>query len=569
MSIFKKILNSPVWLLLVLGILVAVNWAASVWHTRVDFTNEKRFTLSDPTKKLLRKLDDKVEITVFLKGATNSGFTKLAKSTEELLNEFREINRNKFQYKFIDPDDLVEGTNTSYADTLQSMGVAPLVVNAQIKSGEQQLKIYPVAKATYKDNANLISLYDGNSINLTVSEINSAEAMLEYIFSSAITRLQTTSKPMIAYSVGNGEATGPESYDLQSLLQYDDTLFTLDLNRVKFIPDTFKVLLIVKPTIAFSESEKLKIDQYVMRGGKLLLFEDKLNAEMDSIKMNNEVVAYDRELGLNDLLFKYGVRVNSDIVMDLQCDKYPFDVNGNGQYQLINWNYFPLIQTKPTHVINKNLGIVSSRFANSIDTSIEAEGLKRTILLSSSVNSRAIGTPAIISTKENREAPDPKLFNKQNLPIAVLMEGKFTSLFKNRMSQAQLDTFNYYGVNYFPQSMSDNKIIVVADGDIVLNGFYKQQPLPMGVNPYSMVKGQQTFPVANSSFLQNCVEYLVNANGLMEGKAKDYTPYFLNPKKIESQKTSWQLLNIAAPILAVILFAFIFQWIRRSKYRVG
>ncbi|MFT3908779.1 MAG: gliding motility-associated ABC transporter substrate-binding protein GldG [Ferruginibacter sp.] len=566
MSVLKKIFSSRIWLLLVLVILVAINWAASIWHTRLDFTNEKRFTLSAPTKTLLKKLDDKVEVIVFLKGATNSGFTKLTKSTEELLNEFREENPGKFEYKFIDPDDMVDGTSTKYADTLQSMGVVPLIVNAQIKSGEQQLKIYPVAMATYKDRIDIVSLYDGNSINLTVTEINSAEALLEFAFSKSITRLKSTSKPMIAYSIGNGEAVGPESYDLRTILQYDDTLFALNINRIKFIPDTFNVLIIVKPTIAFTEEEKLKIDQYVMRGGKLLLFVDKLNAEMDSIKANNEVVAYDRELQLNDLLFKYGVRINSDIVMDLQCDKYPFDINGNGQYQLISWNYFPLIQSKPTHLINKNLGIVSSRFANSIDISIDSGGLKRTVLLATSDNSRTISTPAIISTKENREEPDKTRFNKSGLPIAVLLEGKFTSLYKNRISQSQLDTFNYYGVNYYAESNKDNKMIVVADGDIVLNSFYKQEPLPMGVNPYSMVNGQQTFPLANRNFLQNCIEYLVNENGLMEAKAKDYTPYFLNPKKIEKEKTSWQLLNIAGPILVVILFALIFQWIRRKRY---
>ncbi|MEO6406309.1 MAG: gliding motility-associated ABC transporter substrate-binding protein GldG [Ferruginibacter sp.] len=566
---FKNILNQKGVIIFFLVMLVAINWAASIWHTRLDLTNEKRFTLSSPTKTLLKNLDDKVNVTVFLKGASNSGFTKLAKSTEELLNEFREINGSKFQYKFIDPDDMVEGTSTSWADTLQSMGAAPLIVNAQIKSGEQQLKIYPVAMAAYKEKLDLISLYAGNSINLTVSEINSSEAMLEYAFSNSITRLKSTTKPMVAYSIGNGEAVGPESYDLRTMLQYDDTLFALNLDRIKFIPDTFKILIIVKPTIAFNEDEKLKIDQYVMRGGKLLLFEDKLNAEMDSIKANNEVVAYDRELGLNDLLFKYGVRINSDIVMDLQCDKYPFDLNGNSQYQLISWNYFPLIQTKPTHLINKNLGIISSRFANSIDTSIDAEGLKRTILLSTSENSRTISTPAIISTKENRQEPDKALFNKSNIPIAVLMEGKFTSLYKNRISQSQLDTFNYYGVDYYSESKKDNKMIVVADGDIVLNEFYKQEPLPMGVNPYSMVKGQQTYPLANRSFLQNCVEYLINENGLMEAKSKDYTPYFLNPKKIEKEKTSWQLLNIATPILAVILFGLFFQWHRKRKYTKG
>ena len=567
MNFIDKIWKSKLWLLITVGAIVLVNWLASVYHTRVDLTNEKRFTLSSSTKKILKQLDDVVEIKIFLKGTTNSGFTKLAKSTEELLHEFKEVTGSNFRYKFIDPDDIVDGSSVTYADTLLSMGVAPLIVNAQIKSGEQQLRIFPVAMLNYADKINLVSLYEGNSVDLKASEINSAEAMLEYTFIRAIAQFKRNIKPIIAYSVGNGEAVGPETFDMQGLLQYNDTLFTLNLNKVKFISDTFKVLMIVKPTIPFTDDEKLKIDQYVMRGGKLLMFIDKLNAEVDSITANSQIVAYDRELGLNDILFKYGVRINSDLVMDLQCDRYPIDLNNNGQYALLKWNYFPLFQTKPTHVINKNLGIVSGRFVNSIDT-VEADGIKKTVILSSSVNARKISTPALITVDENRQEPVNDKFKTANIPVAVLLEGKFSSMFKNRLSQAMTDSLENYGQLFQSQGINDNKIIVVSDGDIILNNFYEQKPLPMGVNPYSMIKDKQVFPVANSSFLENCIEYLINENGMMDAKAKDYTLRFLDPVKIEEEKTFWQLLNIAAPILIVILFAFIFQWVRKRKYRV-
>ncbi len=566
MNALNKIGNSRGWLLISIVFLVAVNWLASLYHTRIDLTNEKRFTLSKPTKNILRKLDDVVRVDVFLKGASNSGFTKLSKSAEELLHEFKEIAGNNFNYRFVDPDDGIEGTAITYADTLRSIGIAPLILNAQIKSGEQQLKIYPVALATYKGKTSFINLYEGNSVNLTAPEINSAEAMLEYEFSKAISRLTTASKPMIAYSAGNGEAIGPESYDLRTELQYDDTLFMLNLNRIKFIPDTFKLLVIAKPTIKFTDEEKLKIDQFVMRGGKLLLFIDKLNAEMDSLQTKNEVIAYDRGLELDDLIFKYGARINPDLVLDLQCDRLPFDINGNGQYQLLPWNYLPLFQAQGNHLINKNLGFVNSRFVNSIDTGIEAEGISKTILLQTSSKSRIISTPALISGKENVIKPESEKFNKNGIPTAVLLEGKFTSLFKNRMRQSELDSFHYYGLQYYQECISPNKVIVVADGDIVLNSFYKDEPLPMGVNPYSMINGQQSFPIANRTFLQNCVDFLINDKGLMEAKAKDYTLRFMDPKKIEEEKTQWQLINIVGPILVVILFALIYQTVRRRKY---
>ncbi len=561
----KKILTNKLWLPVAILGLVVINWMASQWHARIDLTNEKRFTLSAPTKKILKKLDGNINIRVFLKGASNSGFTKLSKSAEEILQEFREIAGTKFSYEFTDPEELVEGTNVSYVDTLASMGVSPLILNAQIKSGEQQLKVFPVAMAEYNGNTTLIGLYEGNSINLTAPEINSAEAMLEYNFSKAISQLTATTKPMIAYSVGNGEAVGPETYDIQNMLQYDDTLFMLNLHTAKFIPDTFNLLMIVKPTQPFTDDEKLKIDQYIMRGGKLLMFVDKLNAEMDSIKMNNEVTAYDRNLELNDLLFKYGIRINSDLVMDLQCDRLKIEVNGNGQTELLPWNYFPMLQTKSNHLINKNIGFVASRFANSIDT-VEAAGITKVPLLSTSLNSRTISTPAIISLNENVVEAESEKFKKANIPVAYLLEGKFTSLYKNRVPQSLMDSLNAYGVPFFSECFSENKMIVVSDADIALNGFYKQQPLPMGVNPYSMINGRQSFPVANRTFFQNCIDYLINNNGLMQAKSKDYSLQFLDPKKIENEKTSWQVINIAVPVLLVCFFGVVYQWWRKRRY---
>ncbi len=569
MTLLNKIWKSKLWLLITIVLLVAVNWLASLYHTRIDFTNEKRFTLSSATKKVLKKLDDVVQVDVFLKGDFPSGFKKLANSTGEILQEFKEIAGKKLQYRFISPEENVEGTEVKWSDTLNSMGIAPLIVNAQIKSGEQQLKVFPVALATYKGSIYLINLYEGNNVNLTASEINSSEALLEYVFAKAVHQLTAKSKSMIAYSIGNGEAVGPESFDIRTELQYDDTLFMLNLNKIKFIPDTFDLLLIVKPTIQFSDDEILKIDQFVMRGGKLLIFVDKLSAEMDSLQIKNEVIAYDRNLELDNLLFKYGIRIKPELLMDLQCDRLPFDINGDGQYKLLPWNYFPLFQSSSNHIINKNLGFVNSRFVNSIDTSIEAEGIYKTVLLKTSSKSRTISTPALISGKENVIEPESEKYIKQGIPAAVLLEGKFTSLFKNRISQSHLDSLNYFGYNYLQECLKPNKVIVVADGDIVLNSFYKDQPLPMGVNPYSMVNGRQSFPVANRTFLQNCVEFLIDDNGLIEAKSKDYTLRFLDPGKIEKGKTTWQIINIAVPILLVFLFAVVYQFIRKRKYTLN
>ena len=555
----NNIFRTKLWLPVTIIMLVLINWLASIYHTRIDFTNEKRFTLSAPTKKILKKLDDKIQVDVFLKGEFPSSFKKLSNSAGEILQEFKEVAGNKIQYNFISPDDLVEGTDVKYGDSLSSMGLYAINLKSQLKAGEQQQLVYPVALVHYKDAVSPVNLYTGNKSLITPAELNNAEALMEFKFADAINKLVQPSKPMIAYSTGNGEL-GPNdirTYDLFNYtLKKDYNVFTFNLNTQPAIPDTFKTLMIVKPSVPFSDEEKLKIDQFVMRGGRLLMFVDKLEAELDSLKsMSNQVIAYDRNLQLTDLLFRYGARINSDLVMDLQCDFLPFMTNGKDQMDYLHWNYFPLFETKSNHVINKNLGLVAGQFVNSIDT-VEAEGIQKTILLSSSANSRTIATPALISGAENINAPDDQNFKKANIPVAVLLEGKFRSLFANRLSQTMRDSLAKYNVPFVSQSNIDNKIILVSDGDMVLNGLSKGEPIPMGMNRYT-AGSQYQYEFANRDFLQNCLDYLINPSGLAEAKAKSYTLRLLDKKKTEDQKTMWQAINIALPVLLICLFGYV------------
>ncbi|HNA15106.1 MAG TPA: gliding motility-associated ABC transporter substrate-binding protein GldG [Ferruginibacter sp.] len=567
MGLLRTIWKSKAWLLISILLLAGINWLASVYHTRIDLTNEKRFTLSSPTRKVLQKPEDVIRIDVFLKGDFPSGFRKLANSAGELLQEFKEVAGSKLQYRFVSPEEMVEGTGVKWADTLSNLGFVPINLTSQVKAGQQQQLIYPVAFVHYKDQVSPVILYQGRSKGITYMEINSAEALMEYNFAYAINRLLESNRPLVGYCSSNGEPEDIRTYDLvENVLRQDYELKIFNLEKEPAIPDTFKLMLVVKPTKPFSDAEKLKLDQYVMRGGKLIFFVDKLEAELDSLQSKQgQVVAYDRGLELNDLLFKYGARVNSDLLMDLQCDFLPFDVNGNGQFELLPWNYFPVFESKSNHVINKNLGFVSGRFVNSIDT-VEAEGIKKTILLSTSANSRSISTPALISVTENSVAPENEKFKKANIPAAVLLEGKFNSLFSNRLSQAMRDSLQKYGYEFMPACVAENKIIVVADGDMVLNSVVKgNQPIPMGMNPYTF-GSQREFGFANRDFLQNSLDYLINASGLSEAKAKDYTLRLLDKKKVDAEKTKWQGINIAVPVLLVILFALLYQFLRKRKY---
>ncbi len=563
----RKVFNNKFWLPIIIVCLVIVNWAASLFHTRVDLTNEKRFTLSNATKKLLKKIEEPITIDVFLKGNYPSGFRQLSSSTNDILKEFKEVAGNKILYNFISPDELMPGTEIKFADTLSGMGLYPINLTSQVKEGQQQQFVYPFALVHHQEKTLAVELYKGKTPLINFTELNSAEALLEYRLADAISKITEVEKPIIGYAVGNGE---PEirrfnTYDLvENVLRPNYNLFTFDLSSPQFLPKEMKVLIIVKPTTSFTDEQKLKLDQYVMNGGRLLVFADRLNAEMDSLQIINKVTAFDRDLKWNDLFFNYGVRINADLVMDLQCDYLPFVVNGNGQFELLPWNYFPVMESKNNHPINKGLGFVSGRFVNSLDT-VEAEGIKKTVLLSSSANARTLGAPAVISGAENVNAPEDAKYKRPNIPVAMLLEGKFKSMFANRLSQAMSDSLQSNNAAFVPQNIAENKMIIVGDGDIILNNVVKGNPIPMGMNVYTY-DTQAQIPFANKDFLQNCLDYLINENGLSEAKAKDYVVRLLDNKKTEEQKSLWQIMNIAVPIIIVLLFAFIFQWLRKRKY---
>lgn len=569
MNSVNKIWLSKFWWIFLLILIIAVNFLASVFHSRLDLTKEKRYTLSKASKQLLKSLDEPVMIDVFLKGDFPSGFKKLALSTSELLKEFKENGKRYIIYSFHEPDETIT-EDRRYADTLISMGAAPINLKVQLKAGEQQQYVFPVAWVRYKGRSMLVNLYTGGKRLITPEELNSAEALMEYQFVNAINKITQENPTLIGYAVGNGEPNGAEVQDLiEGTLRPNYGLYTLNLATQPSIPDTFEVLLVVKPTMTFKEDERFKLDQYVMRGGKIFWLIDNLAAEMDSLKLNTRTVAFERNLNLTDLFFRYGARINPDLIMDLQCDFLPFIAGGtpeNPQYEFLRWNYFPLFESKNNHPINKNLRLVSSRFANPIDT-VKAEGIKKTFLLQSSANSRKIGTPAIVSLDENRNAPEDEKFKTDGIPAAVLLEGKFRSLYEGRVSKERADSLNSNGTPFMGRSNIENKMIIVGDGDIALNDFsaQQQQILPMGLNKYTLGTNYE-YQFANRDFILNCLEYLLNEGGVMETRNKDFVLRVLDTKKVIEQKIMWQIINIALPILLVVLFGFIYQQIRKRKY---
>src|SRR5579871_2029168 len=570
----NKIISSKSWWLYLLIIIIAINFIASQFHYRLDLTKEKRYTLSEPTKKLLKSLDDNINVDVYLKGDLKSGIKKLAKSTEELLTEFKEYGNGKIHFRFFDPlTDLNDSAKKDFVDSLNRMGIQPMTQVAQSKKGEEQSErfVLPGAVVKYKERIFPINLLKGVSNTDESSYYNNAEALLEYKFANAIDKITEKRRAAIGYVIGNGEPLEDRNddrlnlsvYNLIQGLRNNYNFGIMRLDSVQTIPKEFDAIIIVKPTSKFSDAEKLKLDQYAMRGGNIIFMIDNLRAEMDSLRLDKETIAYDRGLNLEDLLFKFGARINQDLVQDMQCATINFVIGMTGdkpQMQPLAWPYFPLLGGSLTHPISKNLDPVYSKFTNSVDT-VKANGIKKTILLQTSANGRIIGTPALISFESVKVANDLKILNQPNILAALLLEGKFNSLYVNRISSGMVDKFaNVYKEPFLPTAEKESKIIVCGSAEIVMNEVTQRGPAPMGYN-----KGIN-YTFANNDFLQNCLDYLTSSSGILETRSKDFTLRLLDHKKVEDNKTFWQFVNVVFPLLLVILAGFIFQFIRKKKY---
>ena len=549
---------------------IILNILTSYVNARYDMTSEKRYTLTTPVKKMLGRIHEQIGIDILLEGNLKSGLRKLRNSTEALLQEFNEYADGNIHYRLIDP---VAGTDDTaraiVLDSLAKMGIQPMTQVAQSKKGEEQSQriVIPAAIVKYRNRELPVDLLKGVQRSREGQSPEqlyvNAENLLEYKFASAIDKLITDTLPAIGYMLGNGE---PLDFRVYSLIQYLRENFRFGIVRldsVPVIPTELNALIMVKPAIKFSDDEKRKVDQYLMRGGSLICMIDNLYAEMDSLQTGRETVAFDRGLNLDDLLFHYGVRINQDLVEDMQCGSINLVVGmqgGKPQFQLLPWPYYPLLDGSPSSLITKNLDPVFSKFTNSIDT-VKAPGISKTILLQSSPNAKTVSTPAIISLEMVKTASDPKEFQQANIPVGVLLEGKFQSLYANRMSEAMADTLaQVYHQPFMKSAEKSARIIVCADGDMVMNDLSEHGPLPLGFSK------DINYTFANAEFISNCLDYCVNPSGILEARAKDYSLRLLDPEKTEDERSFWQLINIASPLLVIILCGTVFQYIRKRKY---
>lgn len=538
-------------------LVIVINMIVSNYFFRIDLTEEKRYSIKQPTRELLENLDDEVFIEVFLAGELNAGFRRLQKSLEELLAEFRIASGNKIQYSFTNPESaLSQKAQSEFMKELVSKGITPMNV-IDNKGGQRTEKlVFPGAVISYGGFEKGVMLLKGNRANNADEVLNQSIEGLEFELANVIYQLTNTNPKRVGLLTGHGELDSLEIASFNNALLDQYKVFKVNLSRKKSI-ENYDLIIIPKPKHSFSELDKLKLDQFVMNGGKLMVLLDRLDAVMDSAS-RQDYFAFPYTLNIEDLLFKYGVRINPDLIQDKIAARYPIvtgKVGNQPQLMQMDWPFFPLINQYATHPITKNLDATLLRFVSTIDT-VKAEGIKKTPLLFSSPTSRRLGTPVKVSVNDLRNNTNPELFSPGSFPLAYLLEGQFSSLYKDRFLPEGAE-----GI-VVKEKSTPTKIIVVADGDVARNDVNLRtgQPQQLGFDPIS------SYTFANQNLLLNMVAYMLDEDGLIKARSKEIKIRPLSKTKIAQERTYWQFVNLILPIAAFFAYGLLRIYLRKRKY---
>lgn len=570
---FKR--NQLLSFVITLIIIIVVNIIGSFLYTRFDLTSEKRYTLSDTSKEILKNLDDYVYFRVYLEGEFPAGFKKLRKETKEMLDEFRAY--TKFiDYEFINPsesDDAAE-RNETYKLLYQS-GLNPTELSIQSKDGAQQIVIWPCALVSYQEKEMPLDLLDTQLGKSSQDALNNSAQNLEYKFISAIKDLSQNKKPSVAFIEGHGELDKDEVYDITNTLskkynvkrvEIDEKISALTqrtkaLDSSTIIKPIYDAIIIAKPTEAFSEKDKFIIDQYIMYGGKVLWLVDPVFATMDSLQNSESTMGNTLNVNLDDMLFKYGVKLNKNLLLDYNSAAIALrtgQMGGQAQIEYFRWYYFPLLTAASDNNIVKNINPIKADFVSSIEPVISDSDVQKIALLKTSDYTKVSAAPVFISLSLLRQAPDQRMFSQKGQNTAYLLKGEFESLYANRMTTGIMESEEIG----FRTSSEPTAMIVVADGDIIRNQFHipKGYPLPLGFDQYTQIT------YGNKDFIENAVSYLVDGEGLIGIRSRELTIRLLDTNKISEDALLWQIVNVVVPSAVVILFGFVLAFIRKRKY---
>lgn len=545
-----------------LAIIIAVAIISSLAFTRFDFTKEKRFTISKISRRILDSLPKNVKVTVYLEGDNfPAAFKRLRSATKDMLNDLQAYSHGKLQFDFVDP--LKGQSSDQQQQTLQAMGekgIEPTNLSEKTDNGLIQKMIIPYAAVSSGDKEIPVKLLL-NRIGLSPEEqLNNSIQNLEYAFVSAIKKVTTGGKPEIGFTEGHHELTDVQLNDAMKSLSEGFTVGRVNLTTIPFAAlEKVKLLVIPKPDKPFTELEKFKLDQYIMRGGRVLWTIDQVSAELDSLRGHGgEQLAFNKQLNLDDQLFVYGVRINYDLIADISCSQIPVatgNVGGQAQIQNVPWLFYPLIMPLSKHPIVKNLDAIHTEFISTIDT-LAIKGVTKTVLLSSSPYNKKFSTPYLLSLQMLEQEPQPKDFQSSTKPVAVLLEGKFKSDFLNRPLPEGLNE----KVELLTES-KPTKMIVISDGDVFKNQVGSDgSPFPLGYDHYT----QQSF--GNKNLLLNIGDYMTDDSGLIGLRTKEIQLRLLDRARIRSEKLYWQVINNVIPLGFVLIFAIFQHYIRRRKY---
>ena len=544
-----------------LFLLLVINIIGSFFFFRLDLTKDKRYTLSSTSLHIIEQVKNPLYIKVYMQGELPSEFKRLQLETRQMLEEFQGYNSNII-FEFIDPlED--EATSMDNIKELYRKGLTPINISVDDKGKQSQAMVFPWAIAVYDNKEVNIPLLKNIMGASTTDKIIGSVQHLEYSIADALHKITNDKQKKIAIIKGNGELH--EAYIAKFLLQTKESYhigpFTLDsvakqpLNTLTELKK-YDLAIIAKPTEAFSESEKQVLDQYIINGGKTIWLIEQVVAEMDSLySPTGSALAFPRDLNLNDFFFKYGVRIYPDLVKDEQGSPIKLASGEQGsttQFQEFNWKFAPQVYSQSNHPIVKNVGGIKFDFANAIDTL--KNGIKKTVLLQSSPYSKRIGTPTEINLNSvNEETTPADYLNKGNIPLAVLLEGKFHSMFENRILAFDQNNFQAKG--------KPSKMIVISDGDIIKNQLDKNgMPVELG---YDQRSGNL---YDNKDFLMNCVNYVLDDTGLINIRSKDLDLPLLDKEKVYENYTNIQLLTIGLPIAILGVFGLLFTFLRKRKY---
>lgn len=557
----KNKFNSFLQLFSAIVIVILINVIGNYVFHRFDLTAEKRYSLSAATKKLLKELDDVVYFKVYLEGEFPAGFKRLRSETKEMLDEFRAYAGDNIQYTFINPSQNEDvNKNTEVYEQLYKAGLLPTSLQVKTENGEQNQIIFPGALVTYHEKTFPLQLLKAQVALGEEEVLNGSIENLEFEFASTILKLTTKVKDKIAIVEGHGELNGKNLEDITKALEEYYVVERVRLNNQLFSLRGFKAAIIAKPDSTFDEKDKYILDQFVMKGGRTLWLIDLVMASMDSLTKNNVTLGLANPINLEDIIFKYGVRMNTNLVLDVQSAPIPVLAGYQGnqpQYKYYPWVYFPVAFPFCDHPIVKNLNAVKFEFASGIDTLNNRE-IKKTILLASSQYSRSVNTPARIDLSILKKNPNPKEYYRRNIPLAVLLEGEFESVFKNRIAPA-VSTSEEMA---FKAQGLKTAMIIVSDGDVIKNQVQSStgKVYPLGYDRYT----QQQF--GNKTFILNCMNYLLDDSGLITVRTRDIQIRLLNKTIISEQKLKWQLICILSPIIIIMLYGLFSGWLRKKRY---